>query len=257
MALIGTMATRARHGLLSLATLLGALGLACQSTVPGPAHVAAPAPAAPSAVAPDAVSSDAYIHWLVEHSMLHQAQLAARGYSGQGELWQHPYANPEPRAASALASVWFTAYPPAHITGRGQSVLQSLGDPELWSIFREIGVTGMHTGPMKRAGGIRGYQYTPTVDGNFDRISTEIDPSFGTEQEYVSMVRQARDHGAVVIGDVIPGHSGKGADFRLAERHYGDYPGLYHMVEIAAKDWSLLPDVPAGRDSVNLEPAVV
>ena len=43
--------------------------------------------------------------------MLHEAELTARRYSGHGSLWQHPYANPQPRAASALASVWFTAYP--------------------------------------------------------------------------------------------------------------------------------------------------
>jgi trehalose synthase len=33
----------------------------------------------------------------------------------------------------------------------------------------------------------------------------------------------------------------------------GDYPGIYHMVEIPAADWHLLPDIPAGRDSVNLD----
>ena len=185
--------------------------------------------------------------------MLHQAEVTARRYSGHGELWQHPYAIPQPRAASALASVWFTAYPPAQITRPGESVLQSLGDPELWSIFRDIGIKGMHTGPMKRSGGIRGHEYTPTVDGNFDRISSEIDPGFGTEEEYKALVRSAGENGAVIIGDIIPGHSGKGADFRLAERRYGDYPGLYHMVEIQPKDWSLLPPVAAGKDSINLK----
>ena len=189
--------------------------------------------------------------------MLHQAEVTARRYSGHGELWQHPYAIPQPRAASALASVWFTAYPPAQITRPGESVLQSLGDPELWSIFRDIGIKGMHTGPMKRAGGIRGHEYTPTVDGNFDRISSEIDPGFGTEEEYKAMVRSAGENGAVIIGDIIPGHSGKGADFRLAERRYGDYPGLYYMVEIQPKDWSLLPPVAAGKDSINLKPEAV
>ena len=189
--------------------------------------------------------------------MLHQAEVTARRYSGHGELWQHPYAIPQPRAASALASVWFTAYPPAQITRPGESVLQSLGDPELWSIFRDIGIKGMHTGPMKRSGGIRGHEYTPTVDGNFDRISSEIDPGFGTEEEYKAMVRSARENGAVIIGDIIPGHSGKGADFRLAERRYGDYPGLYYMVEIQPKDWSLLPPVAAGKDSINLKPEAV
>jgi trehalose synthase len=243
--------------LILVVALLGVLGPACTPFRPTAAPPVAPAPPARSSGSPEAVSEAPYIHWLVGRSMLHQAELTARRYSGQGQLWQHPYAVPQPRAASALASVWFTAYPAAHITRSKESVLHSLSDPGLWRLFREMGITAVHTGPMKRAGGIRGYEFTPTVDGNFDRISTEIDPAFGTEEEYVSMVRQARVHGAVVIGDIIPGHSGKGADFRLAERHYGDYPGLYHMVEIAAKDWSLLPDVPAGRDSVNLEPAVV
>ena len=253
--------TRLRGVLLALAALVGALAPACQPTLAvrsEPASRVMPSPGAPPAAATtDAVAREAYIRWLVERSMLHQAELAARRYSGQGELWRHPYAVPQPRAASALASVWFTAYPPSQITGPGESVLQSLGDPELWRAFRDIGIGGMHTGPMKRAGGIRGREYTPTVDGNFDRISSEIDPAFGTEPEYQAMVRQAGDNGAVIIGDVIPGHSGKGADFRLAERRYSDYPGLYHIVEIRPADWGLLPPVPAGKDSVNLGRASV
>ncbi len=250
---------RLRTLLLTLAALVGALGPACQP-VPAarpaaPPRATAPAPAATPEQAP--VEGEAYIRWLVERSMLHQAEQAARRYSGRGELWQHPYALPEPRAASALASVWFTAYPPSQITGPGESVLESLGDPALWRVFRQIGIEGMHTGPLKRAGGIRGREYTPTVDGNFDRISSEIDPAFGTEAQYQAMVQHSGDNRAVIIGDIIPGHSGKGADFRLAERRYRDYPGLYHMVEIRPDDWGLLPAVPAGRDSINLgRPAV-
>ncbi|MEI0548667.1 hypothetical protein R1N68_29060, partial [Klebsiella sp. 72742] len=60
---------------------------------------------------------------------------------------------------------------------------------------------------------------------------------------------------AVTIDDLIPSHTGKGADFRLAELALAPYPGLYHMVEIREEDWGLLPDVPEGRDSVNLLPA--
>jgi trehalose synthase len=110
---------------------------------------------------------------------------------------------------------------------------------------------------MKRSGGITDLSYTPSVDGNFDRISFDIDPSFGTQAQYKSLVAAARAHGAIVIGDVVPGHTGKGADFRLAERAYGDYPGIYHMVRIEPADWNLLPPVPAGHDSINLQPAVV
>src|SRR5207248_6880349 len=72
-----------------------------------------------------------------------------------------------------------------------------------------------------------------------------------------AMVATARAHGALVVGDIIPGHTGKGPDFRLAERAYGDYPGLYHMVRIEPADWGLLPPVPPGRDSINLSAATV
>src|SRR5262249_9683950 len=242
------MASRHRHFILGLGTLLAVLGLGCQSAPPSGTLAPAPQRSTAPTLTPQsaAIEEAKYIRWLVDPSMLHQAETASRRYAGQGQLWQHPYAAPQPRAASALASVWFTAYPAAQITRPGESVLRSLGDPELWRLFREIGVTAVHTGPMKRAGGIRGYEVTPTIDGNFDRISSEIDPAFGTEDEYTSMVGHARDNGAVAIGDIIPGHSGKGADFRLAERRYGDYPGIYHMIEIAEKDWNLLPAVPAG-----------
>ena len=60
------------------------------------------------------------------------------------------------------------------------------------------------------------------------------------------MCGMATWYGGTIIDDVVPGHTGKGADFRLAEMKYADYPGIYHMVEIEPEDWNLLPDVPAG-----------
>jgi trehalose synthase len=190
--------------------------------------------------------------------MLHQAALVARQYSGSSLQWQHPYGTPEPQEAVARASVWFTAYAASTIAAApGRSVLQTLADERLWRAFQAIGIQGIHTGPVKLSGGIRGYAHTPSVDGHFDRISFEIDPDFGTQAQYQAMVAAAHAHGAIVIGDVVPGHTGKGADFRLAERAYADYPGIYHMVRIEPADWGLLPPVPPGRDSVNLEPATV
>ncbi|MCB8960641.1 MAG: maltose alpha-D-glucosyltransferase [Ardenticatenales bacterium] len=183
-------------------------------------------------------------------------QVAAR-LSGQKEQWQRPYAHTQPAAAAARASVWFTAYPSAIMTQPGQTVLQALADPDLWAAFRDIGIAAVHTGPLKRSGGVTGRNYTPTIDGHFDRIGLEIDPQFGTDTDYRQMMAAANAAGLVVIGDIVPLHSGKGPDWRLAERAVDDYPGLYHMVEIAESDWDLLPDVPPGRDSVNLKPEVV
>jgi trehalose synthase len=139
------------------------------------------------------------------------------------------------------------------ITKPGTTFLGALGDEELWAAFEQIGIDGLHTGPVKKAGGILGWESTPSVDGHFDRISTSIDEAFGTEEEFRRMCEVAAGHLGLVLDDIVPGHTGKGADFRLAEMKIGDYPGIYHMVEIEEKDWHLLPTVSRGRDSVNLD----
>ena len=195
-----------------------------------------------------------YVDWLRNQSMLGDANTMARQLSGQASMWQNAYARPNPRAAVEKAPVWFTAYPLSFITKEKQSFLAALGDPELWEAFREIGIRGLHTGPVKLAGGISGWSQTPSVDGHFDRISMAIDPAFGTEEEFRRMCEVAADHDGTVIDDIVPGHTGKGADFRLAEMNFRDYPGIYHMVDIPEEDWHLLPDVPEGKDSVNISP---
>jgi trehalose synthase len=194
-----------------------------------------------------------YVQWLTNQSMLEDAYEFAKHFSGQGSMWQNPFANPDPRAAIEKASAWFTAYPISMITKPGTSFLGTLGDNDLWAAFEAIGIDGVHTGPVKVAGGISGWDSTPSVDGHFDRISTQIDEAFGTEEEFRTMCEVAAGHLGVMIDDIVPGHTGKGADFRLAEMKVGDYPGIYHMVEIPEKDWHLLPRVPRGRDSINLD----
>jgi trehalose synthase len=195
-----------------------------------------------------------YVQWLVDQSMLHDASLIANQFSGLGSMWQNPYAEPDPRAAVRTASVWFSAYPISMIGKPGRSLLNSWGDEELWRTFQQIGIDGLHTGPVKRAGGIRGWESTPSVDGHFDRISTSIDSAFGTEDEFRRMCEVADTHDGTIIDDIVPGHTGKGADFRLAEMKVGDYPGIYHMVEVDESDWHLLPEVPPGWDSINIDP---
>ncbi|MDQ0925585.1 trehalose synthase [Pseudarthrobacter sp. W1I19] len=195
-----------------------------------------------------------YVEWLRNQAMLGDANVLARQLSGQASMWQHSYAHPNPRAAVERASVWFTAYPLSFMTTPGQSFLGALGDPELWKTFREIGIRAIHTGPVKKAGGLQGWRETPSVDGHFDRISMAIDPLFGEEDEFRRMCEVAGEHDGTIIDDIVPGHTGKGADFRLAEMNYRDYPGIYHMIDIPESDWHLLPDVPPGEDSVNISP---
>jgi trehalose synthase len=197
--------------------------------------------------------NEGYVKWLVEQSMLWDAKQLAIQLSGQGSMWQNPYAHPDRRAALDRASVWFTAYPLSFITRPGESFLSALADPALWRSFKEIGIDAVHTGPTKLAGGLEGWDFTPSVDGHFDRISMQADPQFGTEEQFRQLCATAAEYDGTIIDDVVPGHTGKGADFRLAELGHADYPGIYHMVSIDESDWPLLPDVPPGQDSVNLD----
>lgn len=200
-------------------------------------------------------TNGAYVEWLVNQSMLGDATMFARQLSGQSSMWNNPFAHPNPRRAVDTASVWFTAYPLSLITRPRQSFLSALGADDLWEAFEQIGIKAVHTGPVKMAGGISGWEPTPSIDGHFDRIAMAMDPLFGTEDEFRAMCESAAAHGGTVIDDIVPGHTGKGADFRLAEMNYRDYPGIYHMVEVPEEDWRLLPEVPEGEDSVNLDAA--
>ncbi len=204
---------------------------------------------------PPTADNPAYVSWLLSQSMLADANEISQQFSGQGSMWQNPYATPHPRGAVDTASVWFTAYPLSLITRRGESFLKAMANEDMWKAFAEIGIEAIHTGPVKRAGGISGWELTPSVDGHFDRISTQIDPAFGTEDEFRSMCGTANWYGGTIIDDIVPGHTGKGADFRLAEMKHGDYPGIYHMIEIDPRDWQYLPEVPPGVDSVNIDAA--
>ena len=194
---------------------------------------------------------------LEARSMLGQAREQARQYGAQSRFWRRPYAQTQPLTASAIAPVWVTTYPASIVTPDGATVLETLGDATLWQAFSSIGIRAIHLGPTKLAGGLTGGVSSPTVDGSFDRIGFDTDPTYGTQDEFKAISRMAAAHNAVVIDDVIPSHTGKGPDFELACARHADWPGLYHMVEIDEDDWALLPEVPDGEDAVNLTAPVV
>src|SRR5688500_16493905 len=146
--------------------------------------VAAP-PTSP-APAPPAKPADE-VRWLEEHSMLRQARDAAASVSGKSVQWQHRHGTPQPREAVRHASVWLLDYPGSVVTQKGKSVVATWAAPALWDTLRDLGIDLLHTGPIQRAGGVRGAEYTPTTDGWFDPISLDLDPAIGTEGEYAKL----------------------------------------------------------------------
>jgi trehalose synthase len=198
------------------------------------------------------MNAASHIEWLKSRSMLLKYEALAQSFAGKSTQWQHPFGHSRPEDTLKLSSVWFAAYPDSVMGRQGTKVLEILGMPELHQTLSEIGIQAVHTGPVKRSGSIAGTEYGPSIDGNFDRIEQLVDPDYGDESQYQAMVSTAGQHGITIIGDLVPGHTGKGPDFRLAEQNVPGFPGIFTMIEIDHEDWPVLPPIPPGEDSVNL-----
>ncbi len=176
----------------------------------------------------------------------------AESYSGHSAQWKNAFGRSRPSDVLDQNSVWFAAYPNSLVGHSGDKALDVLGSPELQKLLAETGVQAIHTGPIKRSGSVTGTEYGPSIDGHFDRIESEVDPAYGSESQYQDMVASASRHGIIIIGDLVPGHTGLGPDFRLATLNEPGFPGLYTIIEIDPGDWSVLPEVSPGHDSANL-----
>ncbi len=187
--------------------------------------------------------SPEYIEFLEQNSMLYRASQVADPISADGRQWGPEFGTPKPAEARDLASVWLFRYPLSTIPMQGSTVIATWADPAFWTAAGDLGVKLLRTNPVQRAGGIQEREFTPTVDGFFDRIGYDIAPELGTNEQFQQLIDNARQNNATVGSDLVPTHSGLGPDFWLAARNYKDYPGLYSMVEIPEEHWGLLPAV--------------
>ena len=142
-------------------------------------------------------------------------------------------------------------HPPRRVVPRPRWATRSCGRRSPRSASRPS-TPARSSGPAASRAGSTRPASTATSTGS----APQIDPAFGTEDEFRAMCGMATWYGGTIIDDIVPGHTGKGADFRLAEMKYADYPGIYHMVEIDPERLGrCCPTCPPGRDSVNIDAA--
>ena len=180
-------------------------------------------------------------------SMLAKAEFLCAEFQGSSKQWRSAhYGFCQFESLLKGHSVWLDCYFRSVVTdGCAQSALQAYSSPRLWSLLHSLGITALHTNPMRVAGGAvvegKEWHYTPSTDGGYDRVAYGVDREFGAEDEYRCMVGEAGKHGIAIAGDIVPGHTGTGPDFLLALVKFGQYPSLFHMVEIPEGDWGVLP----------------
>jgi len=184
--------------------------------------------------------------------MLYQAKQNIRKYNDKFWFGNNSYSQPKTNELLSSHSVWLDLYPISVITDHknNQKLLDLYSNPKLLEQFAKIGIKVIHTNPMQLAGSYsKELEYSSSVDGGYDRISYDIDSQYGDNNSYQEFTNNAKEVDILVAGDVIPGHTGSGADFILALHNYKDYPDLYIMRSIDPKDWNILPFIGEQKDA--------
>lgn len=190
--------------------------------------------------------------------------------------------SPQTDRAIELASTWVSIYPAAIIPEPGKKVLETLYGlveprPEFngQSVLKKIGIQGVYMTPIFGSGGIKGIvevkdkegkdktegDFTKSIDGGFDPISIWVHPSFGDTVDYKRMAKIARNNGDIIlIGNLVPLHTGQGPDFQLALRDHPEYRNVYMLVEIPKDQWqnpALWVEEPESNSQVPVPSKVV
>ncbi|HSX25753.1 MAG TPA: hypothetical protein VLE89_01940 [Chlamydiales bacterium] len=171
-------------------------------------------------------------------SMLQQAESVSKLYTLEIAKAATPSRLPQIQKTLDMASIWFTIDLKEIAPQCGESVLMTLANESFVEALREMGVQGIRLVGLKKGGG--------------QRTGLGIDPRWGSEADWKELASLLQKRGIVLIGDTVGGSTGVGTDFGLALKNHGDYPGLYHLVEIEKSDWKLLPLVPKGEWSANV-----
>lgn len=169
---------------------------------------------------------------LEEQSMLYQAESMAQKFNFEIARTPPPLLSPQPQSCLNTASVWFTI----DLSELPEPAFTTLNREELWERLREIGVQGVYLKGLKKGGS--------------SRTGISLDPKWGNNWDDLAIWLQKKR--VALIGDSMGSSTGLSADFWLALKNVGDYPGLYHLVEIERPDWRMLPIVSDSQNSANV-----
>lgn len=169
---------------------------------------------------------------LEPQSMLHQADWIAKKYSFEVAKTAPPPLFPQPERCLTVASSWFSI----DLEDIATPAFSVLNNESLWDILREIGIEGVYLKGLKQGGSCR--------------TGMGLDPKWGPDWNDVALLLQKK--GMTLIGDAMGNCTGLCPDFALALKNVGDYPGLYHLVEIEKRDWKLLPPIAASQPPLNV-----
>ncbi len=165
-------------------------------------------------------------------TMLSQAEEASAMYAQEIAKTAPPARFPLAENCLNLSSVWFSADLAQLASDEAEGALDVFCREDIWSALKEIGFDGLRLEGLREPG------------------TLSIDPKWGGE--WTKAAAMAQKQSIALIGELVGNAVAPGADFEEALQNVGDYPNLFHLVEIDPKDWKLLPPVPSNGYETNI-----
>lgn len=221
------------------------------------AACAAPEPSVPRALRSDNETElprahPGYVQWLEKQSILRQSDDLISIVSGTPLVWGASGSERNIIPLLNAADVWLDFSPSRAALGEkmGESALAVLPRALPPRLLASLGIRGIFLSSVAESAG--DWNVAPDSGGPSLESEAVIGMRFASpaaakdtidepSQDYARLDEYCAQEGVILGGEILPGSTGMGPDFRLARMGLSRYADLYMMVEAPREIWPLLP----------------
>ena len=201
-----------------------------------------------------------YLQWLERQSMLGSTQELTSQVSGTDLIWRNSASARRVPLLLTAAPNWFDVNP--HSLAAGQPALRALAQPGLDSLLAQAGFGGLFLAPTGEKGDIwsshAASAHPDAASEPGDNVtSLRPDPALGLADDFNRLAEKMDQAHMQMGGELPPAATGLGPDFILQARRASRFDGLYAMMSVPQKDWSILPTTAGEWDCLPLRDTAV
>ena len=196
-----------------------------------------------------------YLQWLERQSMLGSTQELTSQVSGTDLIWRNSASARRVPLLLTAAPNWFDVNP--HSLAGGQPALRALAQPGLDTLLTQAGFGGLFLAPTGEKGDIwsahaASAQPDAASEAGDNVTSLRPDPTLGAGDDFNKLAEKLDQAHMQMGGELPPAATGLGPDFILQARRASRFDGLYAMMSVPQKDWSILPTTAGEWDCLPL-----
>ena len=196
-----------------------------------------------------------YLQWLERQSMLGSTQELTGQVSGTDLIWRNSASARRVPLLLTAAPNWFDVNP--HSLAVAQPALRALAQPGLYTLLAQAGFGGLFLAPTGEKGDIWSSHAASALpdaasETGDNVTSLRLDPALGAGDDFNRLMENLDQARMQMGGELPPAATGLGPDFILQARRASRFDGLYAMMSVPQKDWSILPATAGEWDCLPL-----